>query len=627
MDRSPLARYGGAVAASVAAFGVNVALAPVVEANTFPPFLAAVMVSTWLGGLGPGLVATLVTAVLNDYFFLSPGHVLHVGTLSEAVRAALYVLSALLIAALGSALRSAQYQAEARRAEAQRHAAQVQRHAASLRATEERFRSLLANVRDYAIVMLDAGGRVVSWNEGARRITGWEEDEIVGQPIARFYPAEEVDAARPSDALDAATRAGRFESQGWRVRKDGSRYWAESIITVAEDETGRPRGFWSISRDITERSRAEEAMRASETKFRRLLETAPDGIVIVDEHGRIVLANAQAQRLFGYAEQEFLGQPVEMLLPARLRDTHERHRAQYAAEPRTRPMGAGLSLWGLRKDASTFPVEISLSPIQTDEGLLVISAIRDITERRVAEERIRGLNQDLEHRIAELAALNKELEAFSYSVSHDLRAPLRSIDGFSQALLEDYADRLDEEGRDYLRRVRAATQRMGDLIDDLLTLSRVTRREMRRESVDLSGLARTIVEQLQKLDGDRDVIFTIEDGLRAHGDPHLLRVALENLIGNAWKFTSKQPDARIEFRAIRDDDGRLKYFVRDNGVGFDMAYSGKLFGAFQRLHRASEFPGTGIGLATVQRIITRHAGHVWAEAEVGKGATFFFTLG
>jgi light-regulated signal transduction histidine kinase (bacteriophytochrome) len=150
---------------------------------------------------------------------------------------------------------------------------------------------------------------------------------------------------------------------------------------------------------------------------------------------------------------------------------------------------------------------------------------------------------------------------------------------------------------------------------------------MRRESVDLSGLARTIVEQLQKLDGDRDVIFTIEDGLRAHGDPHLLRVALENLIGNAWKFTSKQPDARIEFRAIRDDDGRLKYFVRDNGVGFDMAYSGKLFGAFQRLHRASEFPGTGIGLATVQRIITRHAGHVWAEAEVGKGATFFFTLG
>lgn len=605
--------------ASVVALALNLALSRLVQSNTFPAFLAAVMVSTWFGGLGPGLFASLVTAALNDYFFLSPGHILHVQTLSEAVRGAFYLTSALLIAALGSALRSAQHQAEARRVEAQRHAA-------SFRESEDRFRSLLEGVRDYAIVMLDAEGRVASWNTGARRITGWDEVQIVGQHFSRFFSEDDVAADEPRRALEEAARTGRFESQGWRVRHDGSRFWADVVLTAVRDERGRRRGFWDIARDITDRREVEQSMRASEAKFRRLLEAAPDGMVIVDEHGRIGLANAQAQKLFGYTEAELLGQGVEILVPEARRPAHAEHRRGYFRDAHTRPMGAGLDLWGVRKDGATFPVEISLSPMQTEDGLLVISAIRDITERRETEARIRTLNEDLQRRIAELAALNKELEAFSYSVSHDLRAPLRSIDGFSQALLEDYADTLDDDGRDYLRRVRAATQRMGELIDDLLTLSRVTRREMRREPVDLSGLAQAIMEQLVKTDPTRVVDVTITPGLRAEGDAHLLRVALENLLGNAWKFTSKQPLALIEFTATTRA-GRPVYVVRDNGVGFDMAYSGKLFGAFQRLHRSSEFPGTGIGLATVQRIIARHGGRVWAEAEVNKGATFHFTLG
>ncbi len=223
-------------------------------------------------------------------------------------------------------------------------------------------------------------------------------------------------------------------------------------------------------------------------------------------------------------------------------------------------------------------------------------------------------------------AANRELEAFSYSVSHDLRAPLRAIDGFSQALLDDYQNLLDDTGADYLRRVRGATQRMAQLIDDLLKLSRLTRGELNLGEVDLSGLARGVAAELQKSQPGRRVTFRIATGLSARCDPHLLKVVLENLLGNAWKFTGNKERATIEFDAS-EAGGTVAYFVRDNGAGFDMAYSEKLFATFQRLHLEKEFPGTGIGLSLVQRIIRRHGGSVWAEGAVGRGATFYFTLG
>lgn len=236
-----------------------------------------------------------------------------------------------------------------------------------------------------------------------------------------------------------------------------------------------------------------------------------------------------------------------------------------------------------------------------------------------------ALTMELEQRNIELAAVNKELEAFAYSVSHDLRAPLRSIDGFSQALLEDYEDKLDEQGKDYLRRSRAASQRMGQLIDDLLSLSRITRSDMKSEMVDLSSLAYQVSENLKESQPQRKVEFVVTPGLVANGDSTLLRLLLENLLGNAWKFTSKQSQARIKF-GVGQQEGKLTFFVCDNGVGFDMTYADKLFGPFQRLHAATEFPGTGIGLAIVQRIVNRHGGQVWGEGKVGKGATFYFTL-
>lgn len=256
--------------------------------------------------------------------------------------------------------------------------------------------------------------------------------------------------------------------------------------------------------------------------------------------------------------------------------------------------------------------------------------LRDTVARRQrAEEEVRSLNENLERLVAqrtiELERAIKELEAFSYSVSHDLRAPLRTIDGFSQLLLDDYDAAVDEKGRNYLRRMRAAAQRMSALIDDLIELSRVGRTELRRQPIDLSALARSIVAELASAAPQRHVEVVVQDQLRVEADPHLLRIVLDNLLRNAWKFTSKVADAKIQIEAT-DSAGELVYSIRDNGAGFDMAYVGRLFTPFQRLHAESEFPGTGIGLATVQRIIDRHGGRVWADGVVGQGATFSFTL-
>jgi len=253
----------------------------------------------------------------------------------------------------------------------------------------------------------------------------------------------------------------------------------------------------------------------------------------------------------------------------------------------------------------------------------------DISERKRAEEALQRLNASLEQRVrertAQLEASNKELEAFAYSVSHDLRAPLRGIDGWSLALLEDYGEQLNEEARLYLNRVRSETQRMGQLIDDLLQLSRLSRGEMKLEPLDLSALARQVADRLREGHPEREVEFAIEPRLTVVGDERLLGVALTNLLGNAVKFTGKRTTARVEFGQTREG-ARQVFFVRDNGVGFDMAHADMLFGAFQRLHKASEFPGTGVGLATVQRVIRRHGGKIWAEARPDQGATFYFFL-
>jgi len=351
-------------------------------------------------------------------------------------------------------------------------------------------------------------------------------------------------------------------------------------------------------------------------------------VLITDAQGRIEYVNPRFTELTGYSSTEALGRT-----PAFLKSGQEPPEF-YARLWATISSG---ETWkgefrNRKKDGGLFWEAATIAPIRDREGRIVsyVGIKEDITERRQAQQDLCQLNEELEARVrrrtARLEAANAELDAFSYSVSHDLRAPLRGIDGFSAALEEEFGAQLGPEAQHYLQRIRAGTLRMGQLIDDLLRLSRVSRGPLNRQRLDLGALARGLMAELRQQDPSRTLDFEPEEGLWAWGDPGLLRSVLENLLGNAWKYTGKQPAARIELCRADLGDGAAGFQVRDNGAGFDMAYAGKLFTAFQRLHGGHEFEGTGIGLALVRRIVGRHGGLVRAEGAVGQGASFSFSL-
>ena len=378
--------------------------------------------------------------------------------------------------------------------------------------------------------------------------------------------------------------------------------------------------------DALVRTREQALLLSEKEKFRRLIEAVEDyAIFLLDPAGNVASWNAGAERGTGWRADEILGQSyAAFFTPAdRAAGKPARELALAAREGAMRAEDVRV-----KKSGGEFMAEVTLTAVRDPAGELVgfASVARDISERRRTSAAIAALNAELQARVAELAAANGELEAFSYSVSHDLRGPLRAIDGFSKILQEQYPDKLDEQGRHFLARVRAGSQRMGQLIDDLLSLARINRAEMNKSDVDLAELARDVVQDLRHKDPSRAVEVVIPAALPARGDARLLRAALDNLLGNAWKFTGRTAAPRIELGCQRRD-GADVYYVKDNGAGFDMAYVHKLFAPFQRLHAQSEFEGTGIGLATVQRIIKRHGGKLWAESTLGSGATFWFTLG
>ena len=364
----------------------------------------------------------------------------------------------------------------------------------------------------------------------------------------------------------------------------------------------------------------------TEEKLNSLLGSVPDAVVIIDADGKIIGSNSRTEKLFGYSDRELHGERMALLVPERLRQTQRQHYIGHFSS-RGPKRSTTLELFGLHKDGREFPIEVSTTPLDIGNGIAVTSAIRDITERKRTEQHISRLNQELENRARELETANKELEAFSYSVSHDLRSPLQNINSFSQILLEDCANRLNADGRDCVQRLRASCEHMEEIIEALLVLSKMSRSELMLDNFDLSVLAKTVAADLKQRNPDRLIDWVIADGLMAEGDPQLLRVVLENLLGNAWKFTANRPRARIEFGALPQSNGARTYFIRDDGAGFDMVRAANLFTPFKRLHDQTEFQGTGIGLATVQRVIHRHRGKIWAEGVVNQGATFCFTLG
>lgn len=498
-----------------------------------------------------------------------------------------------------------------------------------IRASEARFRSILAAIPDL-IFISGADGTYHDFFTVHEERLGMPREAIIGRTIHDIFPP---DIAQPFqqklDEAVATSEVVEYEYNLPRLSEEGTWFQARAVAyNTAEGQ----RIVW-LARDISRQKRAEaeilklnaeleqrvekrtRQLKESEELFRMLFEQSPDAVWMIEPPDseapwHIFDCNEAACRMTGYTREELVGASIGLINAGEDDpDFFERLKkfGRLTLEDRNR-----------RKDGSIFPVDVSASLLTLHGKKLILGIDRDITERKRAEEELRQASEAMQ-------AANKELEAFAYSVSHDLRAPLRAIDGFSTILEEMYASQLDEQGQRYLSNVKQATWRMGALIDDILKLSRISRQELHRVPCSLSDLSELIVQELQTQYPQRQVEVQIQPKLVTQGDPNLLQVMLENLLGNAWKFSSKQPVAQISFGILEREQEKV-YFVRDNGAGFDMAYANRLFGAFQRLHRYEEFEGTGIGLATVQRIIARHGGRVWAESEVEKGATFFFTL-
>ena len=503
--------------------------------------------------------------------------------------------------------------------------------------SEQRFRMLVDSVKDYAIFMLSPEGYIESWNSGAERIKGYRADEVVGKHFSLFYTPPDIEVDFPGHELRVAATEGRFETEGWRIRKDGTRFWASVVVTALYDQSRQLQGFAKVTRDLTERKRTEDLLRQSEERFRMLVEGVKDyAIFMLSPEGYIESWNAGAERIKGYQAEEVVGKHFSLFYTPEDLETGKPPMELRVATATGKYEEEG---WRVRKDGSRFWANVLITALRDASGQLrgFAKVTRDITDRRqvaeelqASQERLRTLNEQLEQRVKDrtrqLAEVNAELEAFCYSVSHDLRAPLRGMLGFAEALREDYSDQLDETATDYLKRIVRASKRMESLIEDLLEYSRLSRDDIRVHPVNLNEVVKDALSHLASQVQERSASVNVNGPLPpvlAHRTT-LVQV-VTNLISNSLKFTEPGITPVVAVRGQATDQ-KVRLWIEDNGIGLKPEHHERIFRVFERLHGMETYPGTGVGLAIVQKGMERMRGTVGVESQLGAGSRFWIEL-
>jgi PAS domain S-box-containing protein len=490
----------------------------------------------------------------------------------------------------------------------------------------QRFDLLVQSVADYAIYLLDRSGKIVSWNLGAQNLKGYNSDEIIGRNFSEFYSREEIEAGIPRHNLQIALTEGHFAAEGWRIRKDGSRFWASVVITPLFDDTGEHVGFSKITRDLTER-------RAAEERYRLLVAAVRDyAIFMLDPEGHVASWNVGAERLKGYTAEQILGKPFSVFYTAQDRAAgkpeDELGRARETGEARDEG-------WRVRKDGSLFWAVVVVTAIRDYNGDLLgfAKVTRDTTEQRRLHEQVKKHAAELEDRTellelrtVQLQEINAAMESFTYSVSHDLRAPLRGVWGYANALLEDHAQELPAAGREYCERIVDSARRMDDLITDLLAYSRLNTTQIELRRVDLRDVMADVVASLKEQIAETKAKITLGELRPAQAHRATLVQALSNLVSNGIKFVP--PDVEPEVHVYSDPvQGKfVRVWVTDNGIGIDPEHHERIFRPFERLHGIESYKGTGIGLAVVSKAVARMGGTFGIESEAGKGSRFWIQL-
>jgi PAS domain S-box-containing protein len=501
-----------------------------------------------------------------------------------------------------------------------------------LRQSEERYRLMVGAVKDYAIFMLDTKGHILTWNEGAKRNKGYTAQEIIGKHFSIFYTAPDLESKKPERELEIAVRTGKYEEEGWRVRKNGSLFWANVVITALFNESNQHIGFAKVTRDLSDKKEKEEQLKQSEERFRSLVEQVTDyGIFLMDEEGRIVSWNEGARRISGYEASEIIGKYFSIFYPDE--DILNGKPAMEMKVARTEGKYEEEG-WRLRKDGSRFWANIVLTAVYNTDGTLLgySKVTRDLTERKQGEralrdshDRYRQLAEELRKTNSELTYANEELEQFTSIVSHDLQEPVRTIKSFLQLIEMKLPDEQSRELKTYIGKSINAANRMKDLIQNLLHYSQLSRGEMIKEKISVSDLFQEALQNLKTSIDASGATITIQNGVEEiYGDKVQLVQLIQNLISNALKFTANDHPS-ITIRSTRSHGG-VKFAVSDNGIGIAETDKAKVFDIFRRLNTEKSYPGTGIGLAICKKIVDRHRGQIWPESEIGKGTTFYFTI-